>query len=183
MYCYKMTDIPDEGDALDKLTGSTLPVVVEEVLNNFLLAKLAREIAMNIREVPEILKTFKLSAEQYAAIEKIPFYKNVLDQYIIEWESARNTGDRLKIEAAAGLESAMPSLTARMQSEREDLGKAAEVAKLFSKIAGVEAGAAQSGNPGDKFSITINLGEDVKLQFDKEIEQTAPKIIEAIPSK
>lgn len=177
-----MSDVPDEEDSLDRLVGN-VPATVTVSMDNFFLAKLAQELAMNIREPAETLAIYKISEAEWAVIQSNDFFKRAFDQYVIEWNSAKSTNDRLKIEAAVGLEAAMPSLSARMQSNNEDLGKAVEVAKLFSKISGVDAEPKGGGNPADKFSITINLGEDVKLKFEKDVEPTEPKVIEAVPIK
>lgn len=179
-----MNNIPDEDD-LDRLVGSaSVPARVTEP-DQFFLAKLAQEIAMNIRPVEEILDTYKITPDRYKELEKIPFFKAALDAYVIEWNSAKTTNERLRIEAAAGLEAAMPALIARMQSQNEDLGKAVEAAKLLSKISGAEASQKDGGAPGDKFSITINLGEDVKLNFEKDVKPVEPQkpMITVVPEK
>src|SRR6185436_13040086 len=78
------------------------------------LARLAREIAMDIKERRDTLEVFKLTEAQYEQIEKLPLYERMLTAAVIEWNSAKSTPDRLKIEAAAILEEALPHIGARM---------------------------------------------------------------------
>ncbi len=128
------------------------------------LAALAREVAMDIRVLDEILITYGLTRIQYDFLqENNEFYKQALHTLTIEWNSALSTPERLKIESAAILEDALPRLGARMQNQAEGLPGVIEAAKLFAKMAGVGEREANQAAPGEKFSITINLGGDEKI--------------------
>lgn len=141
------------------------------------LAALAREVAMDIKELPEILKFYKLTDASYADICKIPFYARALEVAIIEWNSALSTHDRIKIEAAATLEDALHGLGARMKNKDEAFPAAIEAGKLFAKIAGLGEPGRTEGAPGEKFTININLGNDVpQLHFEKDVTPIIPVI-------
>lgn len=155
-----------------KPAAVNLPAGVD--MSTFDLARLAREIAMNIRERPAILATFKITEEQYAQIEQNPFYRRALDSSIIEWEGAVNTPTRIKIEAAAILEVGMPVLGARMADKQESLAAAVETGKLFKTLAGIGEADRTQGVPGEKFTININLGADEKIHIEKDITPTNP---------
>lgn len=137
------------------------------------LAKLAREVAWNMRELPDILKQFNLSPEEYARIVEIPFYKKALETLTIEWESAGSTEDRIKLQALMGTEDALPLVIARIQNPDETLNSAIEGIKMLTSIAGVNKEKA-GGNAAEKFVININLGEDHKLTFEKDITPKGP---------
>ena len=96
---------------------------------------------------------------------------------MIEWQSAENAQARIKIEAAVALEDALPAIAARMTKEGEALSGVVETGKLFAKLAQIGEGRSE-GLPGEKFSITINLGEDKKLTFEKDVTPTPPLIEE-----
>ena len=128
------------------------------------LASLAREIAMDIKTHDSILLMYKLSNAQYEYLKEYnDFFKAALHSCAIEWHSALTTPERIKIEAAAALEDAMPRLSARMVNIAEGLPGVTEVAKLFAKIAGVGEREQGQGAPGERFTISINLGGDEKL--------------------
>jgi hypothetical protein len=151
-----------------------LPALVDSPeLTNFDLAKLAREIAMNIKPLDTVLEIFKITPAQYEKIKVHPFFARALDQFTIEWNSAKSVHDRIRIESAIILEDAMPNLAGRMAKSDETLGAVIEAGKLLHKMSGMETERA-SGNPGDKFTITINLGEDTKLKFSKDITPAKP---------
>jgi hypothetical protein len=123
------------------------------------LVALAREMAMAIHAPEEILERHGITADQYAVIVNNPFYSRVLDAETVAWQSAANTPERIKVEAAAMLELFLPELYARMvDREGSTLTAVVEGGKFVAKIAGIgerEAG----GGSGQQFTISINLGE------------------------
>lgn len=130
------------------------------------LAKLAREIAMDIRELDKVLETYKLSKEQYDWLANHhEFFKQALHVSTIEWSSALTTPERVRLESAAILEDALPRLGARMVNQAEGLPGVVEAAKLFAKLAGLGEKEVGDRSPGEKFQININLGGDDKLVY------------------
>lgn len=151
-----------------------LPVRAEP-LNSYRLASLAREVAMNMRELPAILADYGIEPDDYQQILTWPFYKSALEAAVIEWNGPLSTNQRIKIQAAAALEDALPRMAARMSQTDETLPAVVETGKLFAKLAGIgEQG--QRGDGGEKFSITINLGDDKKLTFEKDVTPNKPLI-------
>lgn len=142
------------------------------------LAELAYEIARNLKEPADVYRSFGITKEQYEQhIDTNEWYKRVLEAAMIEWASTGSTKTRIQFQAALALEQGIIPLTARMVDAEEDLGKAVETAKLLAKIAGLDT-PAQGGNPGEKFTITINLGADQQLKIEKDL-QPGPAQIEA----
>ena len=144
------------------------------------LVALARELATGMREQAAVLVDYGLTEAQYQVILQNPFFKNTLDICIIEWNSADSADKRVRLQAAAAIEDALPMLAARMSKESEPLNHAVETGKLLAKLAGI--GEAQQGGPSaEKFTITINLGEDKKLEFTKDITPAIPAIANGTP--
>lgn len=128
------------------------------------LAKLAREMAMNIKEHHVILKEFKLSDVQYDFLQAHnEFYREAHANACREWHAPLSTQERIKVEAAAILEDSLLGLGARIQNKGEGLPGVVEAAKLFAKIAGVGERETSSAAPGERFSINIDLGGDKSL--------------------
>ncbi len=144
-----------------------LPVPVEvPELTPTELAKLAREIAMDIKDVDVVLGHYNITPAQYDNLkEHNAFFKQALQVSTIEWNSALTTPERIKLESAAILEDALPRLGARMANQAEGLPGVVEAAKLFAKIAGLGEKEASDRAPGERFTISINLGGDDKLVY------------------
>lgn len=143
------------------------------------MASLAREVAMDIRELSAILGDYRITETQYDTLKENSFFKKALEASVIEWNSALSTHQRIKLQAAASLEQALPILGARMMKSDEDLNKAVETGKLLTKIAGIGEDR-KDGVPGEKFTITINLGADQQLTIEKD---KAPKVIDHEPTE
>jgi hypothetical protein len=158
----------------------------DQNLDEVAVAKLAREMAMAIRSYRVIFEDFGISEQDFYEISKLPFYKRAFEQFTLEWNSALSTNERIKLTSAAYLEQALPRLGARMMSD-ESLSAATEVAKLFSRNAGL-GGDPKEAKSNERFVITINLGEDgegkpVVEKYDKPIERMGPKDIDLIAAE
>jgi hypothetical protein len=162
---------------------ANIPVVIEGLsITPIRLAMLANEIAMDMKELADILKLYKLSESDYLKISKIPFFTNALETATIEWQSPLGTHARIRIESAAILEEALPGLSARMKSKDEAFPAAIEAGKLFAKIAGLGEPDKAGASSGEKFTINIDLGQDKKLTYEKDVSPIIP-VIEQDPEQ
>ena len=128
------------------------------------LAKLAREMAMNIKEHHTILKEFKLTNAQYDFLQAHnEFFREAHANACREWHAPLSTQERIKVEAAAILEDSLLVLGARMQNKGEGLPGVVEAAKLFAKVAGVGERETGTAAPGERFTINIDLSGDKSL--------------------
>ena len=159
------------------------PVTLPNI-TDFQLAKLANEVAMDIRSVEEILPDYGLTLAQYELVQKIPFFSDTLAQYQLEWKSAKSVHERLRLQSAIMLEEAFPTLGARMRNRDEPLPAAVETAKLLAKITGLGEPSKVAPGSSEKFSITIVLDADRKggqeIKFEKDI---TPKTLELEATK
>lgn len=144
------------------VAGVDMSVCTEEKM-----AAIALEIAMDINELPIILKNNGVSPEQFIAIERSPFFIRILDSYTQAWKAAANTPERLKIKGAILLEQVYPTLFKRMTDKTEPLNHVVQTAQFIAKTSGLGEPRDSGGGQGERFSITINLGGDTKLTFDK----------------
>ena len=137
------------------------------------IAAIAREIAMAIRSEVTILRAAGITKAQFETFVAVnPLYKRAYETFVVEWESALSTNKRIAIEAAAGLEDALPHLALRMTDDKEQLNQKVETAKLFAKLAG--AGEVKEGAAvGERVFISIITGPG---------QQAITKTIEATPS-
>jgi hypothetical protein len=145
------------------------------------LARLAREVAMDIKERGALLQEYKLSDAQYDFLEAHnEFYRSALAVACKDWNSPMSTEQRLKLEAAAILEDGLVGLGSRMQNKSEGLPGVIEAAKFFAKVAGVGERDVGSGNSAERFVINIDLGGDQKIT----VEATpAPQISAGVDSQ
>lgn len=139
------------------------------------LAKLAREVAMDIKEIGDIIRVYGLDLNQYEFVKEIPFYKNALEVEMLAWNSSLSAPERVKLQAAAILEESLPALGMRMSKPGENLTGVVEAAKLFAKIGGLDLQEKQGGGaPGERFNININIGSGVVTHVSPEPKDITP---------
>ena len=77
------------------------PTVHPSVYDEVRLVKLARQIAMGIKDIPDILFDNNLTQREFEVINQLPHFHNILAAEARAWEGAGNTNERLRIKGAA----------------------------------------------------------------------------------
>lgn len=143
--------------------------------SNIALVKLAREIAMDIQPIETILKQYSITPQVWDALQTNSRFQTLLSSEVEQWNTALNTHERVKLKAAAMLEEWLPELNNRIHDRDEALPAKIEGGKMLTRIAGIGVGAVDGAGGGERFTVTINLGEDSKLTFEKQLPS---KVIE-----
>lgn len=134
------------------------------------LVQLAREIAMDIRDIETVLKDHGITPERFEKLKSMPRFRALVESEMVAWNGSLNTQERLKLKSASMLEEWLPELNARIHDPKETLTSKLEGGKLIARLAGAGLNGfnVESGG-GERFSVTINLGGDSKLTFNKEV--------------
>ena len=143
------------------------------------LLKLAREIAMDLHDLPDILKRHGLSEEDWTRLSTDQNFLKLLEGEVVAWQAAANTHDRTKLKAAALVEEWLPEANRRIHDPGEALSAKTELAKLLARIADMGLGNANVNGGGERFVVNINLGGDKQLKFTHEV---TPQVIEHSPT-
>lgn len=155
------------------MTVSTVPSLYSR---ETLLIRVAREIAIDFKDLETILKHHQLSPKEFDKIKKDPRFLRILEGEILAWNAATNTHERTKLKAAALVEEWLVEANARINDPGEHLSAKTELVKLLTRIAGMGVeNATVNGAGGERFVVNINLGEGRNLTFAKEV---TPKVID-----
>lgn len=142
------------------------------------LVKLAREIAMDIAPLDTILKQYAITMDAWAILQSNTRFQKYLLSEVEAWNTALNTHERVKLKAAAMLEEWLPELNNRLHDGDEALPAKIEGGKMLTRIAGMGENSVGGSGGGERFTVTINLGADSQLTFDKTLPQ---RVIEHEP--
>lgn len=157
------------------VTATVTPEPVPESFGSGDAAALARDLAHAMYAEDVILKKHGLTPGQFETLKKNEWFATIVKQMEFDWNSPKNTQQRLATEAAVGLENVLPDLIARMKAKNEPLQGIAQLSKVLADIAGV-GGANKAPAPAtEKFNIVINLGGE------QEVYQKTKPVIEALP--
>jgi hypothetical protein len=146
-------------------------VLFDPTNSDITMVKLAREIAMDIQPIENILQQYAISNETWAELQRNTKFNMLLSSEVEAWQTALNTHERVKMKSAAMLEEWLPDLNARMHDHEEAMPAVIEAGKMLAKIAGLgERGDVSAGNVGERFVINISMGDRVEpVTFSKEI--------------
>jgi hypothetical protein len=140
-------------------------------MDNNRLLKLAREVAMDIRSMDTILEMYDMTPAEWDHISQTPAFLQAVKSAKEEWESASTTAERVRLKSLSFVEEALPEFYARAHDPKEALNAKVEVLKTVARFAGI--GAAEfngsSGSPGDRLTVTINLGQDRQLKIERDV--------------
>lgn len=151
----------------------TLPL---HLVDDTVALRIAREIAMNLHDLETILKNNNVSTEAWDRLQTNQYFRDLVQSAVAEWESASNTHERTKLKAASLLEQWLLEANTRLHDPKELLTAKVQLATLLKSLSGMGVTSAQDGGGGgERFSVTINLGGDAKLKFEKKV---TPKVIE-----
>jgi hypothetical protein len=132
------------------------------------LTKLAREEVLNVRRWPDVLEDYGISDTEFYEISKDPHYRRAKEAFALDWNATVATPERVKLTAAVLLERGLPIIDKRMHDDGEPFNSVIEAYKNLARTAGIgEAKGEQKST--ERFSITINLGEDDIKTYDKTI--------------
>lgn len=130
---------------------------------------------MEVHPIEDILKVHGITSNQWEDIHDMPRFQALLESEMAQWNGALNTHERVKIKAAAMIEEWLPEAYERLHDKGETLSSKTELGKLVRDLAGFSKGNIGVEGGGEKFSVTINLGADAQLKFEKDVTS---KVIE-----
>lgn len=144
--------------------------------NHLTIVRLAREIAMDIRGIDEILEIQGVSKDNFAKIRATKEFEKVLQNEIEAWNSAVNTAERVRLKSLSFVEESLADFYADAVNKNESLSARTEVLKTVARFAGIGGSNVDGAINGEKFLVTINLGSDKTLKIEKDV---TPKVIDA----
>jgi hypothetical protein len=126
-------------------------------------ASLAREIAMDIFPVADIVALHRLTDEEWDRVQRNPKFQQMVADMAAEWNSAANTRERVRIKAATGLESVLETYIREIGDPLIPLNQRVEAGKFLARVGELDnAQAIIGGGGGAGFHITLNIGNEVK---------------------
>jgi hypothetical protein len=143
-----------------------------------LLQALANDIGQGLIPLEDILMRHNVSLAFYKSIENNPRFHKMVISAAKEWAAAENANQRVERKSTLMFEAALPEFYARMHDPKETLTAKVEMMKLLGKTGKLGATEAKQGAAGETFKLTINLGADRELHFEKELPV---RVIDAEP--
>lgn len=139
------------------------------------LIRLAREVAMDMAPLEEVLGRLGFTLQQFSELQRWPKFQRQLAAEVASWESAVNTHERVKLKSAAMIEDWLPEAHQRLHDRAESLAAKGEVAKLITRLAGMgeerNVLGSASSDGGQRFTLVINIGDRAPVELKGPIEE------------
>jgi hypothetical protein len=124
-------------------------------------ATLAREIAMDIFPVEQIIELHRLTDEEWTRLQSHPKFIEMVRTLSAEWGSAVNTRERVKVKAATGLESKLEVYIRSIDDEQIPLAQRVEAGKFLARLGELDGQGHILGGGGSGVTINISTGGEV----------------------
>lgn len=122
------------------------------------LAAIAREIAMDILPVNEILKLHQIDDKTWERIQEHSKFQEMLQDMTKEWKTAINVRERIKIKSATGLESQLDVYISAIGDPDIPLVQRVEAGKFLATLGELIGKEFLGGAGGNAFQINLNIG-------------------------
>ena len=134
-----------------------IDVPVENLMN-----KLAAELAAGLSPTKDIAKRYMLTVSQLARLMKDTQFRAMYKEAKTLWESDTNSRQRIRVKAAMALEDSILPIYSIIHNENSPPPAKIDAFKQLAVLADAVPRADKGGGQlGDKFSVTINLGDNV----------------------
>jgi hypothetical protein len=118
-------------------------------------ATLAREIAQDIFSVEQVVALHRLDDDEWAKIQAHPRFVQILHQMQVDWNSAANTRERVRIKAQTGLESQLEIFVNEINNPTIPLSQRVDAGRFLARLGELDGQASQ--NVTTSSGITINI--------------------------
>lgn len=136
-------------------------------------ARLAREIAMQMFPVEEVIKAHQLTDEEWQNIANHPKFQSILADMVVEWNSASNVKARVKMKAATGLEMVLEEYITAVWDQTIPLTQRVEAGKFLARLGELDGQVIGGGQAGGGVTINIGMGPTMA---PLQLEVAAPPI-------
>ena len=129
-------------------------------------AALAREIAMDIFPLEQILELHRMGEEEWARIQANTKFQQILGDMVREWNATATTRERVRTKAATGLESTLEVYIRAITDDNIPLAQRVEAGKFLARLGELDGGRDVLGLGGGGVTININTGGKPPVTID-----------------
>lgn len=145
---------------------SSLPLVDRDTL----MHRVARELAMDLYPLDQILKNHSVTDEEFAVWRENKRFLQYYVEFKQEWGTATNAAERTRVKASVIMEEFMEQAYKDLHDTKQALNHRVELGKLVKSLAGLDAakgGAAGAAGAGG-FTLSINITNTERVSIKAE---------------
>lgn len=136
------------------------------------ISQLARDVAQGLIPLQKILENARMTPAQFDKIVEHPFFKSRLEEEANRWSG--DVRARVQAKAATLIEESLDEVYMLVHDRAQPLNHKIDALKFAARLAAMEDGG-KNVTDTDKVTININIGEDRRITFEKDV---TPMVIE-----
>lgn len=145
-----------------------------EEVSELAISHLARDVAQGLIPLNKILENSRITPAQFDRIVEHPFFKSRLEEEVNRWSG--DVRARVQAKAATLIEESLDEVYFLVHDRAQPLNHKIDALKWAARLAAMEDGGKNTTDT-DKVVININIGDDRRLTFEKDVV-VGPKVIE-----
>jgi hypothetical protein len=122
-------------------------------------SRLAVEIAVQLRPVPEILKQYDLSRKDLVRKLKDPMFRDMVRQAKSLWNSDLSVKERIRLKSQILVEDSILEIFSMVHNRDNAIPARLDAFKQLARVAEVDSPDRSNADTGSRFTVSINLGE------------------------
>ena len=122
-------------------------------------SRLAVEIAVQLRPVPEILKQYDLSRKDLVRKLKDPMFRDMVKQAKSLWNSDLSVKERIRLKSQVLVEDSILEIFSILHNRDNAIPARLDAFKQLARVAEVDSPDRSNADTGSRFTVSINLGE------------------------
>jgi len=122
-------------------------------------SRLAVEIAVQLRPVPEILKQYDISRKDLVRKLKDPMFRDMVRQAKSLWNSDLSVKERIRLKSQILVEDSILEIFSMVHNRDNAIPARLDAFKQLARVAEVDSPDRSNADTGSRFTVSINLGE------------------------
>lgn len=125
-------------------------------------SRLAVELALKLRPVAEVLTTYGVSRSQLAKKLRDPLFKAMVRQAKRLWASDLSVKERIRLKSQILVEDSILEIFSILHNQDHAIPARLDAFKQLARVAEVDQPERGKGDTGNRFTVSINLGDTIK---------------------
>jgi hypothetical protein len=125
-------------------------------------SRLAVEIAVQIRPIPDILVQYNLSRSDLVKKLKDPMFRDMVKQAKSLWHSDLSVKERIRLKSQILVEDSILEIFSILHNRDNAIPARLDAFKQLARVAEVDQPERGKGDTGNRFTVSINLGDTIR---------------------
>lgn len=125
-------------------------------------SRLAVELAIKLRGVPEILQAYAISRKELATKIRDPMFRDMVRQARQLWSSDLSVKERIRLKSQVLVEDSLLEIFSIVHNKDNAIPARLDAFKQLARTAEVDQPERGKGETGSRFTVSINLGDTMQ---------------------